>query len=83
MLGHVLDRKSLNAIRSEVYKDGFGVLKAAFTIRHTPKPVFYDQAHKYPLFFTIKHMRFTVKHMAPIESTVCFIVKRVNRSRIG
>jgi len=39
-------------------------------MKHMRKAVFYDQAHTDPPVFTIRHMRFMVKHM-PLQVPVC------------
>jgi hypothetical protein len=38
-------------------------VRSPFTIKHITKVVFYAQPHGYPLFFTIRHTKFTVRHM--------------------
>ena len=32
-------------------------------MKHMRKAVFYDEAHAHPPVFTIKHMKFTIKHI--------------------
>lgn len=46
-------------------------------MKHTTEGVFYDEAHAGPPFFTIKHMKFTIRHMAPPRHPVCFTVSAV------
>ena len=50
------------------YRDPVSGTLYLFTVKHMPEGVFYDQAHGYPLFFTIRHTRFTVKHMAWVKA---------------
>jgi hypothetical protein len=51
-------------MKSEVYRRAPGAVPGGFTMKHMPEGVFYDEAHAEPLFFTMKHMKFTMKHMA-------------------
>ena len=75
----MLDRKSVTNMKS--WACGGPLLKRTrrLTLKHTPRGVLYAEAHTEPSFFTLKHMGFTLKHMAPWEAGVCLIVKDTKR----
>ena len=82
----MLHRKSISPHVSDVYVGGSRAVPGVFTMKHMPEAVFYGQPHGYPLFFTIRHMIFTMKHMAlsgGIRFAMCFIVSLTFRAIAG
>jgi hypothetical protein len=74
----VLDRKMITYSQSATCEEHLAESQPTFTMKHMPEPIFYDQTHDNPPFFTIKHMRFTMKHMGYSGTSpfaMCLIVR--------